>query len=313
MIPFRKITFALVLILGALSIKAQQSPMYTHYMYNTLMINPAYAGSRDALTITALNRSQWVSFKGAPLTQTLNLHSPIRNKHIGLGLSLMNDRIGPTNNSSAFVDFAFIMKLTEKSKLALGLSGGVNVFSADLNSLDLTEQNDPAFSNNVENRIMPNFGFGAYYSRERFYAGASIPYLLENSYSNAMGSDGNTLIGKEKRHYFFIAGAIFHLSPTLALKPTTFVKVTSAAPVQADFTLSFILMEKFQLGAMYRTGDAVGLLAGLNITEQFFLGYSFDWSYGVRTGEYNNGSHELVLRYDFIFNSNKQIRSSRYF
>lgn len=308
-----KITFALVLILGALSVNAQQIPMYTHYMYNTLMVNPAYAGSRDALTITALHRSQWVDFAGAPITQTLSMHTPLRSEHIGLGLSILNDKIGPTNNTSAFVDFAFIMNLTKQSKLALGLSGGVNIFRANLNSLALTEQNDPVFLNDINNLVTPNFGFGAYYSRERFYAGVSVPNLLENSYSEISQPNGNTLIGKEKRHYFFIAGALFNLSPNLAFKPTTLVKATAAAPLQADVTASFIIIKKFLLGAMFRTGDAVGALVGIDITDQFHLGYSFDWSYGLKTGKYNQGSHELALRYDFIFNSKKQIRSPRYF
>ena len=299
--------------LVSLTVTAQQVPMYTHYMYNTLMVNPAYAGSRDELTITALNRSQWVDFGGAPITQTLSMHTPLRSEHIGLGLSILNDKIGPTNNTSANVDFAFIMNLSKKSKLALGLSGGANIFRANLSSLELTEQNDPTFVNNINNLITPNFGFGAYYSRERFYAGISVPKLLENSYSEISQPNGNTLIGKEQRHYILIAGALFNLSPNLALKPTTLVKVTAAAPVQADLTASFIIMKKFLLGAMFRTGDAVGALVGLDITEQFHLGYSFDWSYGLKTGKYNNGSHELVLRYDFIFSSKKQIHSPRYF
>jgi type IX secretion system PorP/SprF family membrane protein len=309
----KKLTIALILILGILSVNAQQTPMYTHYMYNTLLINPAYAGSRDALTITALNRSQWVDFGGAPITQTLSIHSPIKSEHIGLGLSILNDKIGPTNNTSAFIDFSFIMNLSEKSKLALGLSGGANIFRANLNSLELIEQNDPVFINNIDNLIAPNFGFGAYYSRERFYAGVSVPNLLENSYSEMSQSNGNVLIGKEQRHYFFIAGAIFNLSPNLAFKPTTLVKVTAAAPIQADITASFIIMKRLMLGAMFRTGDATGALVGLDISDQFHLGYSFDWSYGLKTGKYNYGSHELVLRYDFIFNSKKQIHSPRYF
>lgn len=309
----KKITFALVLILGFLSANAQQTPMFTHYMYNTLLVNPAYAGSRDALTITALNRSQWVDFGGAPITQTLSMHTPLRSEHIGLGLSILNDKIGPTNNTSAVIDFSFIMNLTKKSKLALGLSGGVNIFRANLSTLELTEQNDPVFINDINNLVTPNFGFGAYYSRERFYAGVSVPNLLENSYSEISQPNGNTLIGKEQRHYFFIAGALFNLSPNLALKPTTLVKMTAAAPIQADLTASFIINKKFLLGAMYRTGDALGALVGLNITDQFHLGYSFDWSYGLKTGKYNNGSHELMLRYDFIFNSKKQIHSPRYF
>ena len=135
-----KIIAVLVLTLGSFTIHAQQAPMYTHYMYNTLMVNPAYAGSRDALSVTALYRSQWVDFKGAPVTQTLSMHTPLNNEHIGLGLSVLNDKIGPTNNTSVFADFAFIMKLNEKSKLALGLSAGADIFRANLNTLLLDEQ-----------------------------------------------------------------------------------------------------------------------------------------------------------------------------
>ena len=159
---------ALILTIGSYAVKAQQIPMYTHYMNNTLMVNPAYAGSRDALTVTALHRSQWVDFKGAPMTQTLTLHSPLSNEHIGLGLSVMNDKIGPTNNTSVLADFVYILQLTEKSKLSFGISGGVNIFQANLNSLNLDVEGDPVFLENISNKTTPNFGFGAYYYRERF-------------------------------------------------------------------------------------------------------------------------------------------------
>jgi len=308
-----KIIAVLVLTFGSFTINAQQTPMYTHYMYNTLMVNPGYAGSRDALTVTALCRSQWVDFKGAPKTQTLSMHTPLNNEHIGLGLSVLNDKIGPTNNTSVYGDFAFIMKLNEKSKLALGLSAGADIFRADLSNLALDETNDPVFLSNIDNHVTPNFGFGAYYSRERFYAGISVPKLLQNNYSSKDEISGNILVGKEQRHYFFIAGALFNLSDNLAFKPTTFVKVTAAAPIEADLTASFILMKKLLLGVMFRTGDAFGGLIGLDITDQLHLGYSYDWSYGLRTGKYNQGSHELVLRYDFIFSSKKQIHSPRNF
>lgn len=308
-----KIIAVLVLTFGSFTINAQQTPMYTHYMYNTLMVNPGYAGSRDALTVTALCRSQWVDFKGAPITQTLSMHTPLNNEHIGLGLSVLNDKIGPTNNTSVYGDFAFIMKLNEKSKLALGLSAGADIFRADLSNLALDETNDPVFLSNIDNHVTPNFGFGAYYSRERFYAGISVPKLLQNNYSSKDEISGNILVGKEQRHYFFIAGALFNLSDNLAFKPTTFVKVTAAAPIEADFTASFIIMKKLLIGAMIRTGDAFGGLIGLDITDQLHLGYSYDWSYGLRTGKYNQGSHEFVLRYDFIFSSKKQIHSPRNF
>ncbi|MDP2387804.1 MAG: type IX secretion system membrane protein PorP/SprF [Bacteroidota bacterium] len=310
---FKKIIAIAVLVVGASSIYAQQDPMFTHYMYNTLAVNPAYAGSRDALTITGLHRSQWLDFKGAPQSQTLTVHSPLKNEHIGLGLSVLNDKIGPTNNTSAYADFAYRIKLNEKSKLALGMSGGAKFFQANLNTLNLDQTTDPTFQNNISNRITPNFGFGAYYSRERFYAGVSVPNLLQNSYSEINQTGGSTLIAKEQRHYFFIAGTVIKLTENLALKPTTLIKVTEAAPIQADLTASFLIGKKLLLGAMYRSGDAAGVLVGFDIIEQLHIGYSFDWSYGLSTARYNKGSHEVMLRYDFISAQKKQIHSPRYF
>jgi type IX secretion system PorP/SprF family membrane protein len=292
---------------------AQQLPMYTHYMYNTLSVNPAYAGSREALTVTALHRSQWVNFKGAPITQTLTMHAPIINEHIGVGLSVMNDKIGPTNNTAIFGSFAYIMKLSKRSKLALGLSAGASIFQARLTSLELDQQNDPAFQSNVTDRVNPNFGFGAYYYHERFYAGISVPNLLQNPYSAQLLENGDPLLGREKQHYFFIAGGLITLSPNLDFKPTTLVKVTEAAPAQADLTASFVIALRLLLGAMFRTNDAVGALIGYDITQQLHAGYSYDWSFGLRTFQYNGGSHELMLRYDFIYPSKKQVHSPRYF
>ena len=308
-----KIAIVLILASGWETMQAQQEPMYTHYMYNTLVINPGYAGSRDALSVTALHRSQWVNYKGAPIVQTLTMHAPLKNEHLGLGLSVTNDKIGPTNNTAVFADFAYIMKLNTKSKLALGLSAGVNIFQADLNSLQLDQQADPSFQNNINNKINPNFGFGAYYSRERFYAGISIPNIIQNNYLVVNLPNGSTWAGKEQRHYYFIAGTMIKLSDNLEFKPTTFVKVTPAAPIQADVTASFVIVKKLLLGVMYRTGDAFGGLIGLDVTSQFHVGYSFDYSYGVKTFKYNNGSHEIVLRYDFNLSNKKQIRSPRYF
>lgn len=308
-----KTTIALALSIGGSASYAQQAPMFTHYMYNTLSVNPAYAGSREALTVTALHRSQWVDFTGAPTTQTLTMHSPIINEHIGVGLAVVNDKIGPTNNTGIVASFAYRMKLTQKSKLALGLSAGANIFQANLNNLNLDQTNDPVFQNNVNNKTTPNVGFGVYYSRDRFYTGISVPSLIENSFSEVNQTGGSTLIASEQRHYFFIAGGLIKLGQNLDFKPTTLIKVTAAAPIQADLTASFIIMEKLLLGAMFRTGDAVGGLIGYDITEQLHIGYSYDWSYGLETSKYNNGSHEIMLRYDFIFSSKKQIHSPRNF
>lgn len=299
--------------LGSTAAQAQQAPMYTHYMYNTLVVNPAYAGSRDALTVTGLHRSQWVGFDGAPMTQTLTLHSPLPNEHWGLGLSVSNDKIGPTNNTAFFADVAYRMQISKKSKLALGINAGINLFQADLNSLQINEQGDQSFATNIENHVAPNVGFGIYYSRPRFYAGFSMPNILQNNYSGLALSEGDPLIGREQRHYFAIIGTVIPISENFAIKPTGQLKFTEAAPVQADLTLAVIIVKRLLLGGMWRSGDAVGGLIGVDITKQMHLGYSFDWSYGLETGAYNYGSHEIVLRYDFLLFDKKQIHSPRYF
>lgn len=308
-----KVVTVLVLSFTCFALQAQQDPTYTHYMYNTLSINPAYAGSRDALTITALHRSQWLDFKGAPMTQTLTLHSPIAIKQIGLGLAVSNDKIGPINNTGLSGSFAYMIQLSKKSKLSLGLSGGVNILQAKLSSLSLDNQIDESFQRDVKNRVTPSFGAGAYYSTERFYAGFSVPNLLESNYYSTSQADGTVTESKERRHYFFISGAVIKITNNLQFKPTTLVKVVPKAPIQADFTASFIIMKRLLLGVMYRAGDGIGGLAGFDIFQQFHLGYSFDYSLGMKTMKYNNGSHELMLRYDFITNSKKKINSPRYF
>jgi type IX secretion system PorP/SprF family membrane protein len=308
---FKKIIFAGVLAVISLAMHAQQDAMFTHYMYNTLAVNPAYAGSRDALTATLLHRSQWVDFKGAPSTQTLTIHSPVKGNKIGLGFSLINDQVGPIKDMATYVDFAYRIKLTEKSKLSFGLKGGINYMQANLNALLLDEQTDAAFQDNISSKILPNFGFGLYYSTEKFYAGISAPRLLENNFRTKEANFSNKTI-QEIRHYYLIAGAVLKLSENIDLKPTTFVKVTTAAPIEADLTTTFIFKKKLSAGVMFRTGDALGLLVGYNIAEQFHIGYSFDWSYGMKTFKYNNGSHEIMLSYDFI-GKGKEKSKARFF
>ena len=296
-----------VFIIAKKDVFAQQDAMFTHYMYNTLWLNPAYAGSREALTITGIHRSQWVGFNGSPTDQSLTLHSPVMNGKLGLGLSVLNDQIGPIKSTLAAIDFAYHLKLNAKSKLAFGLKGMANFYRSNLSSLSLDQQADGAFAQN-NNAILPNAGAGLYYYRERFYAGISTPRLIENKI-NANGSAKAT----EKRHYFFIVGTVFKLSKDLKLKPTAFVKATEAAPIEGDVTATFLIKDKINLGAAYRTGDAASILLGCNFTEQFYLGYSFDWSMANTTGKYNSGSHEIMLRYDLIYKSAGKIKSPRYF
>lgn len=290
------------------SLKAQQDAMFTHYMYNTLWLNPAYAGTRDAFTITAIHRSQWVGFEGAPIDQTLTMHSPILKGKMGVGLSVLNDKIGPTKSTFLALDLDYQIKINSKSKLSFGLKGLVNFYSVNLNKSILENQNDNAFSENI-NRILPNSGAGIYYYRERFYAGISVPKLMENK----IKSSSLNAVSKEQRHYFFIMGTVFNLSKDVRLKPTCFIKATEIAPIEGDVTANFIIKDKYTLGAMYRTGDGFGLLLGYNFTEQFIVGYSFDWSMVNTTRKYNSGSHEIMLRYDLISKSKSKIKSPRFF
>ncbi len=308
----KKIYITLIIAFCSVAAIAQQDAMFTHYMFNTLSVNPAYAGSRDALTITGLHRSQWVGFDGAPTTQTITLHTPIFNKNMGVGLSVINDKIGPTNTTAFYGDYAYKLKIDEKSKLGLGLSVGLNIRQNNLINLSTDEAGDQSFAANQESDLLPNFGFGAYYYSDRYYVGASIPKLLENDYKSNEISGGLNL-ASEKRHYFLIAGTVFDINKDLKLKPTTLIKLTNGAPAQADITATFIVRDFVWGGVMYRTGDALGVLLGAYVNNQLTIGYSYDWSYGNRTIKYNAGSHELMLIYDLIYKNKEKIRSPRYF
>ena len=308
----KKIFIILIIAVSSLSSFAQQDAMFTHYMFNTLSVNPAYAGTRDALTITGLHRSQWVGFDGAPRTQTVTAHTPIINQNIGVGLSILNDRIGPTNTSTIYADFAYKFKVSEKGKLSLGLSAGLNIRRNALTTIPLDNNNDVSFANNEESELLPNFGFGAYYYTDKFYVGLSTPRLMQNNYKTNEIS-GGTNLASEQRHYFLIAGMVFNLNSNFKLKPTVLVKYTNGAPLEGDITGTLIYKEKIWGGLMYRTGDATGVLIGAYITPQFAIGYSFDWSFGNKTMQYNSGSHEIMITYDFIYKNKAKIRSPRYF
>jgi type IX secretion system PorP/SprF family membrane protein len=307
----RKLFITITIALSSMGAFAQQEAMFTHYMFNTLTVNPAYAGSRDALTITALNRIQWAGFDGAPITQTFTAHSPIINQNLGLGLSITRDEIGPTNTTSFYADFSYKLKFNTRSSLAFGLSGGLNIRQNDLTKLKLDQTIDESFAADEKSDLLPNFGFGMYYSTDKYYIGLSVPRILQNDFKNNE-SKGGTNLASEERHYFLIAGAVFDLNSDLKLKPTTFLKVTNGVTPQLDLTSILIIKEKVWGGLMYRTNDAVGALAGVYINNRFAVAYSFDWSFGNIT-KYHGGTHEIMLTYDFIYKSKTKFHSPRYF
>jgi type IX secretion system PorP/SprF family membrane protein len=310
--PILPILFLLLLNLPQNDVWGQQDPMYTHYMYNTQVINPAYAGSREALTVTGLMRSQWTGFDGNPVTQTLTIHSPLVSRHFGVGVALNRDGIGISTFTSVQMDFAFRFSTGKRSQLAFGLKGGFTGFSENLSGLTRMEDIDPVFVD-YQGGIIPNIGTGAYFQHERFYVGVSIPELLENTLHKALSKGTLVPSGYKQRHYYLIAGAIFELQDRIDLKPTLMVKHTVGAPLQIDMTAQVIFYDKLIAGAMFRYAADAGLMIGFNFTEQLMMGYAFDWSFKYQTGRYNSGSHEFAIRYDFLYRNSKGVRSSRYF
>lgn len=299
--------FFVLICLGMNSARAQQDPLYNQYMFNTLAFNPAYAGSADVFTVMALSRHQWVGFEGAPATQTVLAHSPLKAENLALGFSAINDRIGPSHQTSAYGDFAYRVRTGTDTRLSFGLKGGVNIYQADLASLTSVEV-DPA-KVNVSSQLLPNFGFGLYWHSPRYYLGASAPKLLENKLDAVNGTVVTTT--SEARHYFLIGGYVFDLSRDIKFKPSFMFRAVEGAPFSLDVNANFLLRERIWFGAMYRLGNAFGAMGQYQVNDQFRIGYAFDLT-TTRIGAYNAGTHEIMLSYDFRFVKGRTI-SPRYF
>lgn len=297
--------FILILSLIGFASFAQQDAQYTQYMYNTIVVNPAYAGSRGALSIFGLYRNQWVGLDGAPVSSSFSMNTPINDSKVGIGVSFLNDQIGPTVNNNISIDVSYTIQTSETYKLSFGLNGSGNFFNLDTSKLNPADQGDPQFQN--LNSFSPNFGVGFYLHSDKTYFGFSIPNFLEtNNYD-----DNEVAIYKEVINYYFIAGTVFDLSPTVKFKPALLTKLVVGAPLQVDLSANFMFDEKLILGAAYRWSAAVSLMAGFQATEGLFLGYGYDMD-TTNLNNYNSGSHELFLRFE-IFNNFNNITSPRFF
>lgn len=305
------ITIVLVLIsVFSDRVQAQQEAMYSQYMFNTLAINPAYAGSRNVTSATALYRNQWVGIQGAPETITVSLDAPMNNKKVGLGLQVFNDKIGITNTTGAFGSYAYRIRLN-KGTLAFGLQAGASQYRADFQSVSLNSNpsNDVAFSENV-NKVLLNFGAGIYYNTDRFYMGFSSPQILNNKLSNLKVENANVYSG-QALHLFFATGYVFPLGDVLALKPSILVKGVKGAPIEADLNATLWINDVIAFGLQYRTEADMAAMVELQATPQIRIGYSYDRSL-TKLVQYNSGSHEIMLRYEFGFRKGKLL-SPRYF
>ncbi len=308
-ISLKVITVTAVMFFQGMNVYGQQDPAFTNYMFNPLSINPAYAGSNEAFSALLLHRSQWVGFKGAPTTNTLSLHSAIRKYNLGVGFSLVQDEIGPIKQTSLYGDIAYQIKVSEKSKVALGIKTGFNNYRGGFTDLLVNDENDGFFENDVSSKVLPNFGFGAYYYHEKYYVGLSIPKLLTNSLSEF---DINTsYLYREKRHTFLTAGYVFKIHPGLHFKPTALLRAVPGAPASLDLSANFLFHEKLWVGAYTRLGDSFGILTHYWLNNQFRIGYSYDYAITPLTN-YTSGSHEVVVSYDLYFKKGK-IKSPRHF
>ncbi|MDQ3100531.1 MAG: type IX secretion system membrane protein PorP/SprF [Bacteroidota bacterium] len=307
----RLIGCVLALGLGT-AMMAQQDPQFTQYMFNLLALNPAYAGSAERVSIKGLSRHQWVGFEGAPTTQTLTLHTPAFRESIGLGGTILRDSHGPITQYTFMADIAYRIFMGN-SKLAFGIKGGLNLLQGKYSELNPIDPNDQMFQQDVNTKLDPQFGFGVMWYSDRHFLGLSIPKLLRSEFFN---TDSLTFISDagprgQRAHYFFTGSYVFDLGLYHKFKPTFLVKAVQGAPISFDLTANVLFYEKFWFGAMYRHGDAVGALAQYHITNDFTIGYSYDYPLSVLRN-YSGGSHEIMLGYEFG-SKLKGIRSPRYF
>ncbi len=280
---------------------AQQDAQYTQYMYNTTNINPAYAGSRGVMSIFGLHRTQWVGLDGAPVTNAFSINTPINNSNLGLGVSLVNDRIGPTTENAISVDMSYSIQASETFKLSFGIKATANLFNLDVDRLNPTEANDPSLQN-LNNEFSPNFGAGLYLHSDKMYLGLSVPNFLEDT----KYSDNSVSVFKERMNFYAIGGYVFDISPTLKFKPAFLTKVVTGSPLQVDLSGNFLFFEKLTLGVAYRWDAAVSGLAGFQISDGLYIGYGYDLE-TTKLRKYNSGSHEIFLRFELFKRYSKMV------
>ena len=290
---------------------AQQDAQYTNYMYNTMNINPAYAGSRGTMSVFGLHRTQWVGLEGAPTTNTFAIHAPFRDSNVGLGLSILNDAIGPSDETTISADFSYTIETSYTYKLAFGIRATAHLLNVDFTKLNIYDPNDVLAQYNIDNRFSPNFGVGAYWYSDNTYFGLSIPNMLETKHFDKGQAQYNaTSVANERMHYHFIAGKVFDINSDIQFKPAFLAKIVEGAPLQLDLSANFLFQEKFTLGVAYRWDAAMSALAGFQVNDNWFIGYGYDMEV-TKLANYNSGSHELFLRYEF--SRKKQVASPRFF
>ncbi|SDL58240.1 type IX secretion system membrane protein, PorP/SprF family [Salinimicrobium catena] len=300
----KKIYPIIIILFISVSTQAQQMPQFTQYMYNTISINPAYAGNRDALSVVGLHRSQWSGVNGAPETQTLSIHSPLRNEKVGVGLSIINDQLGYEDYTYVYGDFSYTINVADSTTLSFGIKGGMSYYNLDEELLGAVD--DPYLNGDTFNRWTPNVGAGLYLSAQKWYMGLSAPRLINND-----NNEKSEFVALEQVHYYLTGGYVFDLSDMWKLRPTALAKVTNGAPLSVDVSAAAIYNEKLYLGATYRIDDAFGGFVDFQVLPSLRVGYAYEYTLSDLQ-DYSNGSHEILLIYELRLNNTKY-KSPRFF
>jgi type IX secretion system PorP/SprF family membrane protein len=273
----------------------QQLPQFSQYMYNTVAINPAYAGSRERLNITLLNRNQWVGLDGAPVTQTMSMHSAIPGTNLGVGLSLINDKLGYENSTYLYTDVSYTINTSKDFRLSFGIKFGLSRYGLNADLLSDPDAIGDQYLDKIFNNWQTNIGIGVYYRSDDWYIGLSAPRFF--NYENNTDIE---YLAIDRVSSYFIGGYMYKFNPQLKFKPTFLVKYTNGAPVSVDLTANFLINEKLWLGAAYRVTESLGALMSIQANDYLKFGYSYEFNTSALT-PYTSGSHEIFISYEFDF------------
>lgn len=274
---------------------AQQRPIHSLYMFDPLLINPAYAGTQVQLSATAVYRNQWVNFPGAPKTFTASTHSGFKKSRVGVGLLAGNDQIGIHNENSLYAIYSYripMSKFDNKSSLSFGIQGGFNNLKSDFTKLNPKDATDP-FASVVERNLTWNFGAGLYYRTPTYYVGLSVPYIINNKVLNVTEL---TTKSKQRRYYYLTGGFTKKLSNAVKIIPSALIRVQEHAPLSFDLNLLTVLYDVVGLGGSYRLDDSIVGLFELQLNSNFHVGYAYDYTTSDLR-QYSNGSHEIMINY----------------
>ncbi len=300
--------FLILLAVCPKQVKSQQDPVYTQYLNNLLSIQPAYAGISGVLSISALSRAQWVGWEGAPNSNTFTIHFPMKSFNVGLGLSIVNDKWGPILQNGVYVDYAYRLVLRPRQFLALGIKAGFTPYHARFRDLELNDQIDPSFAQNVDFKMLPNVGFGALWHSDIFFLGFSIPKLFKNN----IVDDSDKKVYREVLHMYAMGGYVFPLSDKVKIKPTFLFRWSEQTPSYTDMAANILLYERVWFGITYRLKNSYALSFQFIVNPQLRFGYSFDLT-TFHENMVNSGTHEFTINYEFQNSRRNRRYAARYF